>query len=71
MYTLLYLKRMTNEDLLSKDIELCSILCGSLGGRGVWGRMDTRICMVESLHCLPETITTLLISYIIIQSKNF
>jgi len=29
--------------------ELCSMLCGSLGGRGVWGRMDT--CMVESLCC--------------------
>ena len=23
--------------------ELCSVLCGSLDGRGVWGRMDTRI----------------------------
>ena len=29
--------------------ELCSILCGGLDGRGVWGRMDT--CMVESLLC--------------------
>ena len=37
--------------------ELCSMLCGSLDGRGVWGRMDTCICMVESLPCLPETIT--------------
>ena len=25
--------------------ELCSMLCGSLNGRGVWGRMDTGICM--------------------------
>ena len=32
-------------------------------GEGVWGRMDTCICMAESLCCLPETITTLLISY--------
>ena len=23
--------------------ELCSVLCGSLAGRGVWGRMDTRM----------------------------
>ena len=23
----------------------------------VWGRMDTCICMAESLHCSPETIT--------------
>ena len=45
--------------------ELCSMLCGSLGGRGggVWGRMDTCMCMAESLCCPPETITTLLIGY--------
>ena len=41
--------------------ELCSVLCGSLDGRGVWGRMDTHICMAESLCCVPETITVLLI----------
>ena len=23
-------------------------------GGGVWGRMDTCICMAESLHCPPE-----------------
>ena len=44
--------------------ELCSMLCSSLDGRGVWGRMDTCICRAESLHCSPETITTLLISSI-------
>ena len=44
---------------------------GSLDGRGVWGRMDTCICMAESLPCLPETITTLVISYTPIQSKKF
>ena len=27
--------------------------------RGVWERMDTCICMAESLPCLPETIATL------------
>ena len=39
------------------------MLCGGLGGRGVWGRMDTCICMTEPLYCSPESITTLLISY--------
>ena len=29
----------------------------------VWGRMDTYICMTESLHCSPETITRLLTDY--------
>ena len=40
---------------------LCSMLLGSLGGRGVWGRMDTYACMIESLCCSPEAITTLLL----------
>ena len=44
-------------------MELYSMLCGSLDGRGVWGRKDTSICMAESLACTPETITTLLIGY--------
>ena len=42
-----------------------------LDERGVWGEIDTCICMVESLHCPPETITTLLISYTPIQHKKF
>ena len=48
--------------------ELCSMICGSLDGRGVWGRMDTWICMAESFCCSPETITTLLIGCIPIQN---
>ena len=49
-------------------MELCSMLCDSLNGRGGWGGMDTCIGMAESLCCSPETITTLLISYIPIQN---
>ena len=45
-------------------MELCSVLCGSLDGRGLWGKMGTCVCMAESLHCLPETITMLWISSI-------
>ena len=41
--------------------ELCSMLCGSLDGRGAWGTVDTYICMAESLHGSPETMMTLLI----------
>ena len=47
------------------------MLCASLGGSGVWERMDTYICMAESFCCSPETITTLLISYNPIQNKKF
>ena len=43
--------------------ELCSMLRGSLDGRGARERMDTCVCMAESLCCPPETITTLLICY--------
>ena len=43
--------------------ELCSMLWGSLDGRGVWGRVDTGICMAVSLRCPPETVTTLLMGF--------
>ena len=69
MYTLLYLKWIINKGLLYSTLN-CSMLCGSLDGRGVWWRMDTCICMAESLCCLPETITTLLIGYSPVQNKK-
>ena len=39
--------------------------------QGFRKRMDTYICMAESLCCSPETTTTLLIGYIPIQNKKF
>ena len=51
-----------------QHMECCSRLCASLDGRGLWGRTDTCICMAESLHCLPETISTLLIGYTTIEN---
>ena len=39
--------------------------------RGVRGRVDTCICVAESLCCSPETTTTLLISYTPIENKMF
>ena len=45
-------------------MELRSMLCGSLDGMGVGGRMDTCICMAESLPCSPETITTLFMNWL-------
>ena len=56
--------KMDNQQGLTvKHRELRSMLCGSLDGRGVWGRMDTCICMAESLRSSPETVTTLSIGY--------
>ena len=51
-------------------MDLCSMLCGGLDGRGVWGRMDSCVCMAES-HRSSETITTLLTGYMPIQNKKF
>ena len=47
------------------------MLCGGLGGREIWGRMDTYTCMAKSLCCPSKTITTLLISNIPTQNKKF
>jgi len=47
------------------------MLCDSLDGRGVWGGMDTCICMAESLCCSPQITTSLLIGYTPIQNKKF
>ena len=51
-------------------IELCSMLCGSLDGRGVQGRMDTCVYVAKSLCCAPKTNITLSISYTPIQNKK-
>ena len=59
----IYSKNKCLEKYYKKDRDLCSVLCGSLHGRGVWVGMDTCICMAESLLCPPETMTTLLINY--------
>ena len=47
------------------------MLSDSLDGSGVLGRMDTCVCMTESLCCPPETVTTLLLDYTPIQNKKF
>ena len=57
-----YLVTMTTRSY-QRHRELCSMLCDSWDGRGVWGRTYTCICVAECLCCPRETITTLLISY--------
>ena len=64
VYTMLCLKQITSKRLPVWHRELCSMLCGSLDGRGVWRRMDTYVCMTESLPCSPETITTLFVNWL-------
>ena len=47
--TLLYLKWITNKDLLHSTGNSCSILCNNLNGKRIQKRMDTCICITESL----------------------
>ena len=51
-------------------MELFSMLSASLDRRKILGRMrmDTCVCMAESLCCSPEMTMTLLISYTLIQN---
>ena len=50
MYTLIYLKWITNKD---------SVLCGDLNGKEIQKRGDICICIADSLCCTVETNTTL------------
>ena len=49
---------------------LLAVMCQP-GWEGVGGRIDTHICMAESLCCLLETVATLFISYTPIQKIKF
>ena len=49
-------KQMNQQGLTVQHRQLCSGLCGSLDRRGVWGRMDTSICMAESLWKHPNMV---------------
>ena len=66
MYTLLYVKWITNKALLVAHETMLSAMWQP-GWEGVWGRMETCIWMAQILCCSSETITTLLISYILIK----
>ena len=69
IYTLLYLKWIANRDPLIAQGTMRNVI-GSLDGREMWGRMNTCICMAESLSCAPDTITILLIGYMPIKIKS-
>ena len=64
------IKRDNQQGPPVEHMELCSVLCGELEGRGDWGRMDTCICMAELLCYSAETITKLLIRYTPIKNKT-
>ena len=70
MYTMLYLKQITNKNLLYTHGTLLNVMCQP-GQRGIRGRMDTCVCMTEYLQFSPETITMRLIIYTPIKDKRF
>ena len=53
-----------------KHVELHSMLWGRLDGRGVWGRMDTSICVWLSPFAVHLKLTTLLIGSTPIENKK-
>ena len=55
MYTLLYLKQITNKDLLYSSREFCSVFCNNLNGEAILKRIDTCTYLTKSLFCTPET----------------
>ena len=59
MYTLLYLEWITNKDLLCSTWNSAPCHVATWMGGGVWGRMDTCMCIAESFHCSPENTTAL------------
>ena len=69
MYTLLYLKWITNKDLLCSMWKSAHCYVASWTGGEFVGRIDKCICITESLCCSPEIIT-LLIGYIPIKNKK-
>ena len=71
MYTLLYLKRIFNKDLLYTTWN--SVQCYSATRmRGSLRENEYMyIRMAESLHCSPETITILLMRYTTVENEKF
>ena len=69
IFILLYLKRISNKDLLYSTWSSAECYMAAWMG-GSWGRMDTCICTADSLSCSPETITTWLIAYTPKQNKK-
>ena len=63
VYTPLYLKWITNKDLLFSTGNFAQCYVAAWNGEEFGGEWIHVYVMDESLHCLPETVTTLLIGY--------
>ena len=57
-------------DFLSPATVFCSLFCNNLSGKRIWKRIDAFLGITESLCCIPETNTILLINYTSIKIKR-
>ena len=69
MYALLYLNWITNKDLLYSTWNSPQCYVAAWMGEEFVGEMDTCICMIESLHCSPETVITLFVNWLYPNTK--
>ena len=46
--------KMDNQGPITAHRELCSIPCNNLNGKRLWRRIDTCVCITESLCCTLE-----------------
>ena len=70
VYTWLYLKWITNSDLLYNTGDSAQCFVADWKGGEFGGKRMLVICMAESLCYSPETIKALLISYTLIWNKK-
>ena len=70
MYTLLFLKWITNKDLLYRTGNSVQCYVAAWMGGEFVRRVDICVCMAESLCGPPETIITLFIGCISVYSKK-
>ena len=68
MYTLLYLRRITNKDILSSTWDSAGCYVAAWMGGEFRGEWITCICVVEYLRCYLKTLTVLLTSCTPIQN---
>ena len=62
LYTPLYLRWITNKDLLYSTWNSAQYYVAAWVGGELAGRMDPSVYTAETLHCSPETITTLFVN---------
>ena len=69
MYTLLYLKWVTDKDLLYSTWNSAQCYVATWMVLGVWGRKDKCMYMARSLCGLLETVTTFFVNWLYLNKE--